>query len=116
MIFDGVTFIPMDINCGWKNYFQCLYTPSSHHSYDEEFRKSIIPKAEKLKHFAKTTDSSNIDITVREVHMDLKSCKNNNSCGYDGTCIYYEHKKKGGSVLKDCLIHSVKCVNLAIVL
>jgi len=29
MVFDGVTFIPTDINCGWKNYFQCLYTPSS---------------------------------------------------------------------------------------
>jgi len=92
---------PKDINCGWKNYFQCLYTPSSHHFYDEEFRKSIIPKAKKLKHSAKTTDSSNINITVRDVHMVLKSWKNNKSCGYDG--IYFEHIKKGGSVLIDCL-------------
>jgi len=38
---------------------------------------------------------------VRDVHIVLKSCKNNKSCGYDG--IYYEHMKKGGSVLKDCL-------------
>ena len=102
MIFDGVTCnTPEDINRGWKNYFQCLYTPSSHNSYDEEFRRSIIPKAEKLKHSAKTTDSSNINITVPDVLMALKSCKNNKSCGYDG--IYYEHMKKGGSVLIDCL-------------
>ena len=102
MIFDGVTCNTLeDINRGWKNYFQCLYTPSPHNSYDEEFQRSIIPKAKKLRHYAKTTDSSNINITVPDVHMALKSCKNNKSCGYDG--IYYEHMKKGGSVLIDCL-------------
>jgi len=101
MFFDGVTCnTPKDINCGWKNYFQCLYTPSSHHSYDGEFRKGIIPKAEKLKHSAKAPDRGNINLTVCDVHMALKSCKNNKSCGYDG--IYYKHMKKGVSVLIDC--------------
>ena len=55
--------------------------------------KKYHTKSWKAKHSAKTTDSSNINITVRDVHMVLKSCNNNKSCGYDG--IYFEHIKKG---------------------
>ncbi|XP_053376652.1 uncharacterized protein LOC128547637 [Mercenaria mercenaria] len=100
---DTISRTPQEINTGWKNYFEKLYSPVYHETFNEEHLQNINAEVEDLENKLMSHQDTIIHrfITEDVIERCLKTCKKRKACGADN--VYYENLMYGGSFMLSCL-------------